>query len=49
MIGLMVVMLMVFFQVWWVGVGASFLGSLSYAKECVWNLGTKLWCNVPTK
>ena len=49
MIGLMVVMLMVFFQVWWVGVGVSSLGNWSYSKECVWNLRTKLCCNVPGK
>ena len=40
------VMLMVFFQVWRVGVSASvsasFLGSWSDSKECVWNLGKKI-------
>ena len=47
MIGLMVVMLMVFFQVWRVGISVSSLGSWSYSKEYLWNLGTKLRCNVP--
>ena len=42
MIELMVVMLMVFFQVWLVVVGVSSFGNWSYFKECVWNLGIKL-------
>ena len=36
-------------QVWWVGVGVSSLGSWSYSKECVCNLGTKLCRTVPGK
>ena len=48
-IGLMIKMLMVFFQVWWVGVVVSSLGSWSYSKEFLWNLVTKLFCHVPGK
>ena len=31
------------------GIGVSSLGSWSYSKECVWNLGTNLRHTVPGK